>query len=211
MQQKRTRLFPILLCVFTLLCSGITTFSPMSPYTTTAKAHTRDMRLSRKNKKIAKGQTWKIKVHHSAKDDQVVFQISDSSIASIVSENTKSCKIKGISTGKTKLYATVYRNNEKIATLKCNITVTVPAVSVRFRTSSITLEVSETYNLLSILHVKPKYTAEIPVFTVADSSILSIKKNGVVTALAEGTTSVTASIGSGKNDTITITVTETDS
>lgn len=206
MHKKRTRLFSILLCIFTLLCSGITTFSPLLPSTAIAKAHSQEIRISKKYPKVAKGQTYKIKVKHLQKDDQVVFQINDSNIASIVSETTKSCKIKGITTGKTKLYATVYRNNEKIVTLKCNITVTVPAVSVRFRTSSVTLKVSESYNLLSILNIKPKYTAEIPVFTVADNSILSVTKNGVVTGLSEDTTTVTATIASGKSDTITITV-----
>lgn len=211
MKKRRTKFFPILFCVVMLLCSGITTLSPLSPYTTTAKAHSRDIQLSRKSKRIAKGQSYKIKISHTSRDDQVVFQVGDSDIASITSETNKSCKIKGISTGKTKLYATVYRNREKIATLKCSITVTMPAASVRFRTSSVTLEVSEKYDLLSILNLKPKYTAEIPVFTVSDSSVLTIRKNGIATAVSEGTVSVTATIASGKSDTITITVKDKDS
>lgn len=208
MPKKRIRLFPIFFCVFILFCSSITTLSPLSPYTTTAKARIQDTQLSKKNKKIAKGQIFKIKVVHLSKDEQVVFQINDSNVASIVSETNKFCKIKGISTGKTKLYATIYRNREKITTLKCNITVTMPAVSVRFRTSNVTLEVSESCNLLSILNLKPKYTAEIPVFTVSDNSILNVRKSGVATALSEGTVSVTATIASGKSDTIPITVKE---
>lgn len=208
MHKKRTRLFPILFCIFMLLYSGVTMLSPLSPYTSIAKAHSQNIRLSKKNQKVAKGQTCKIKVKHLSKDDEVVFQINNSNVASIVSETNKSCQIKGVATGKTKLYVTVYRDREKLATLKCNITVTVPAVSVRFRTSSVTLAVSETYNLLSILNIKPKYTAEIPVFTVSDSSILNIQKNGVATALSEGSVSVTATIASGKSDTITIIVEE---
>lgn len=211
MPKKPVRLFPIFFCIFILFCSSITTLSPLSPYTTTAKARIQDTQLSKKNKKIAKGQSCKIKVIHLSKDEQVVFQINDSSVASIVSETNKFCKIKGIRTGKTKLYATIYRNKEKITTLKCNITVTMPAVSVRFRTSSVTLKVSEGYNLLSILNLKPKYTAEIPVFTVSDNSILDIKKGGFATALSEGTVSVTATIASGKHDTLLITVKEKDS
>lgn len=211
MPKKRVRLFPIFFCIFMLFCSSITTLSPLSPYTTTAKARIQDVRLSKKNKKVSKGQICKIKVQHLPKDAQVVFQISDNNIASIVSETNKFCKIKGISTGKTKLYANVYCNREKIATLKCNITVTMPAVSVRFRASSITLDVSDSFNLLSILNLKPKYTAEIPIFTVSDNSVLSIRKNGTAIALSEGTVSVTATITSGKSDTIPVTVKEKDS
>lgn len=211
MPKNRVRLFSIFFCIFMLFCSSITTLSPLSPYTTTAKAQAQDVRLSKKTKKISKGQICKIKVQRLPKDAQVVFQISDSNIASIVSDTNKFCKIKGISTGKTKLYANVYRNREKIATLKCNITVTMPAVSVRFRTSSVTLNVSETLNLLSILNLKPKYTAEVPVFTVSDNSVLSIRKNGNAVALSEGTVSVTATITSGKSDTIPVIVKEKDS
>lgn len=211
MPKKRVRLFPIFFCIFMLFCSSITTLSPLSPYTTTAKAHIQEVRLSKKNKKVCKGQICKIKVQRLPKDAQVVFQISDSNVASIVSATNKFCKIKGIRTGKTKLYANVYQNKEKIATLKCNITVTMPAVSVRFRTSSVTLTVSETFNLLSILNLKPKYTAEVPIFTVSDNSVLNIRKDGTVTALSEGTVSVTATIISGKSDTIPVTVKEKDS
>lgn len=210
MPKKRVRLFSIF-CIFMLFCSSITTLSPLSPYTTTAKARTQEVRLSKKNKKVCKGQICKIKVQRLPRDAQVVFQISDSNIASIVSDTNKYCKIKGINTGRTKLYANVYRNREKIATLKCNITVTMPAVSVRFRTSSVTLNVSETFNLLSILNLKPKYTAEVPIFTVSDNSVLNIRKNGTAIALSEGTVSVTATITSGKSDTIPVTVKEKDS
>lgn len=210
MPKKRVILFSIF-CIFMLFCSSITTLSPLSPYTTTAKARTQEVRLSKKNKKVCKGQICKIKVQRLPRDAQVVFQISDSNIASIVSDTNKYCKIKGINTGRTKLYANVYRNREKIATLKCNITVTMPAVSVRFRTSSVTLNVSETFNLLSILNLKPKYTAEVPIFTVSDNSVLNIRKNGTAIALSEGTVSVTATITSGKSDTIPVTVKEKDS
>jgi len=80
-----------------------------------------------------------------------------------------------------------------------------------FEQAVVTLNVSETFNLLSILNLKPKYTAEVPIFTVSDNSVLNIRKNGTAIALSEGTVSVTATITSGKSDTIPVTVKEKDS
>lgn len=201
--KKKLITFALLLCTF-----GTMLFPGFSPQQTIAYAAENAGRLNKKDVDIVKNQQFTLKILGGRKSDSVVFQVRDNDIVSITASNkkNKSCKIKGLSVGRTKIFANVYRNDRKLCTLKCSITVTPPAISVRFRTSSITMDVGDSLNLMRYLNLKPKNTAEKPVFSCSDTSIVSIKQTGRVEALEEGNVIITASILNQKYDTIVIKV-----
>lgn len=201
--KKKLITFALLVCTF-----GTMLFPGFSPRQTIAYAAENAGRLNKKDVDIVKNQQFTLKILGGKKSDSVVFQVRDNDIVSITASNKKNrtCKIKGISVGSTKVLANVYRNDRKLCTLKCNVTVTPPAVSVRFRTSSITMDIGDSLNLMHYLNLKPKNTAEKPVFSCSDTSIVRVKRNGRTEALKEGSVIVTASILNQKYDTIVIKV-----
>lgn len=177
-----------------------------APYTSAPK----EIRLNVKTKKIVKGKSFLLYAKHCTDAEKIIFQSTNNAIAQIRENNDTSCYVDALAVGNTKVYATVYRNNQKMMRLKCTIRVTPAAVSIRFRTSSLTLVLEDTDDLMDWLNLKPKYTAEIPFFAVEDPSIVKVSSSGKITALKEGKTTVTATILSGKSDSISVTVTQSE-
>ncbi len=198
----------LIICALLLCSLGTMLFPGFSPQQNIAYAAENTGKLNKKDVDIVKNQQFTLKILGGRKSDSVVFQVKDTDIASITASNkkNKSCKIKGIAVGRTKVMAYIYRNDRKICTLKCSVIVTPPAVSVRFRTSNITMDAGDSLNLMQYLNLKPKNTAEKPVFSCSDTSIVSVKRNGRTEALKEGSVVVTASILNQKYDTIVIKV-----
>ena len=173
-----------------------------------AKQTKKTAKLSCKSKKIVKNKSFLLKVANVSEDHYIAFETEDPNIACITSTYARSCKVKGLSIGKTKIIVNIYENNQIIKSLKCKLTVTPPAVSVRFRTTDVTMTVDETLSLLPLITLKPKNTAEVPSFTVSNPALLQIDKKDKVTALGIGTVKVTATIKNGKSDVLTIYIVE---
>lgn len=202
---QRLFLFALIMLLFT----GIGTVPLLDTGSATAFASSKNktVKLNVKEKKLLKNQTFTIKVYRLKKSHKVKFRSKDSDIVSISSTKTKQCTIKAEAVGETTIVATVYnpkKDNKKIKTLHCNISVTPPAVSVCFKSSSYTLKVNDSINLSTLLNLKPKNTAEVPVFTVSDSDCLRVSPNGFAKALDQGTVTVTATISNGKSDKLTV-------
>ncbi|MBQ1394251.1 MAG: hypothetical protein IIY81_12150 [Lachnospiraceae bacterium] len=198
----------LLVCTL-IFCTFCTLFSPSifgEQTKSVAYAAEKKIKFNKKEVDIVKRQQFTLKITGCRKTDDVVFETKDSDTVSIQSTTKRSCKIRGNVVGNTKILAHVYRNTRKISTLKCNVSVTPPAVSVRFRTSSITLDVNNSINLMAFLNLKPKNTAEKPYFSCSDHSVVRIRPNGRITALKEGNATITASILNQKFDTILIRV-----
>lgn len=173
----------------------------------TYAATTKSIRLNSKSKSIAKEETFKLQVQGTRASDSVTFSASNTDVVELAPlRNAKTCKVKGIAVGKSIVYATVQRDDEIVKVLKCSVNVTPAAISVRFRTGEITITDDESYNLMDIITLKPKNTAETPTFSVADASVLKISKDGIITPLEVGSTKITATILNGKSDTITVNV-----
>lgn len=153
---------------------------------------------------MLQNKTYTIQVYRLKKNQTVSFTIQDESIAYITKTTQKNCTFKSESVGKTKLIASIYEKEKKIKTLTCNIHITPPAVSVRFKKRNCYLNTGKSLGLRSMITLKPSFTAEVPVFTVSDHNCLHVTPNGFATALSAGTVTVTATITNGKSDQITI-------
>lgn len=177
-----------------------------APITVFAKAKQPKLNVTKVT--MLQDQTSTVQVYRLKKEHTVSFFIQDENIAYITKSSKKSCTFKAAAVGKTKLIATIYKNNKKIKTLKCTIHVTPPAVSVRFKKKNHRLIVGESLDLRKLINLKPANTAEIPVFTVNDNSCLRVTPNGFATSIAPGKVTVTATIANGKNDQIIIQIKE---
>ena len=200
---RRLILFSLIMMLF---CSnGMVPFPETSSITAFA-AKNKSVKLNVKEKKLLKNQTFTIKAYRLKNEHTVKFESKNSDIVSITSTKSKQCKIKAEAVGQTKIIATIYnkKKDKKVKTLRCKVCVTPPAVSVRFKSSSYTLKVDDTINLSTLLTLKPKHTAEVPVFTVSDKDCLRVSPNGFAKALSEGTVTVTATISNGKSDHLTV-------
>ncbi|MCM1543810.1 MAG: Ig-like domain-containing protein [Ruminococcus sp.] len=91
---------------------------------------------------------------------------------------------------------------------ECVLTITQPANQVVFDEAEINLTIGETKQLNAT--VLPDNTTEkVLMWTSSDSSIVSVSANGEITALAEGTVTITATAAiGGASGTITINVTK---
>lgn len=211
--KKKTNLLRrlFLFSLVMLLCCGSGMIPILQTSSITAFASPKSAKLNVKAKKILKKETFTIKVYRLKEGHTVSFRSKDPDIVSISKCKAKQCTIKAKSVGTTKVSATIYnQDDKKIKTLKCRITVTPPAVSVRFKSSSYTLEVDDSINLSTLLTLKPGHTAEVPVFSVSKMNCLRVSPNGFAKALSEGTVTVTATISNGKSDQITIHIKEKD-
>lgn len=155
---------------------------------------------------LLQNQNCTIQVYRLTENQNVTFSIQDDSIAVIKKTTKKSCTLKALSVGKTKLITTISQKNKKNKILKCTIVVTPPAVSVRFKKETLTLLEGDGYDLRSLISIKPSITAEVPVFTSSNTDCLRVTPNGYITALSPGKATVTATISNGKSDQITVNI-----
>lgn len=202
---NQLRVWTLLVVLFFSLCAPMFQAAPLLY---AKKNNEPNIVFNTKRVSIVKNQTYTFRIKGTRATDEVSFSSDDESIAVIVRNYTKSCKVKGIAIGKTKITANVFRNGKLLKTVKSTITVTPPAVSVRFRSDKITVAVDEDIDLMDFLNLKPKNTAEIPGFSLGDESLAFVSTEGELTGLTKGTTTITATIMSGKSDTITLEVIE---
>lgn len=175
-----------------------------------ARAATTTYKLNIRKKSIVKDQEFTLRVKRLSTEENVVYSVKDPSIASVSDTGSNKCTVKGLAVGATKIYATVFRDGQQLKQLQCTLKVTPNAASVRFRISSLELEIGETDDLMRVLSVKPKNTAEIPAFTVSDPSVVQVFKDGTIEALKSGTATVTATIASGRKDSLLVKIYEAE-
>lgn len=189
-------------CIISIMTPIVSPVIPQSSITVYAAKH--PSKLNKTQKRIVKNKSFVLKVKDLPNGETVKFSVKNNKILSLSSIRSKQCRVRGRAVGSAKVYVYIYRDDEKIRTLKCSVTVTPPAVSVRFRTSSVTMTEKEKIDLMDLLNLKPKNTAERPTFSVSDSSIVHVTNHGTCRALKVGCVTVTATIESGKSDTMTI-------
>lgn len=195
------RFFAFFLVLFLLGTDQIMFYSAPTVY-----AAPKNIKLNVRRKKMLKNEVFTIKVYRTRKKHTVSFQVEDESIVSILSTQEKECTIQALSVGKTNVYVNITNTKkpEKSKVLKCKISVTPPAASIQFRTSSYNMALGSYLNLYSLIALKPGYTAEVPVFAVTEGDCITVSPNGFVSTLYQGSAVVNASISNGKSDRITI-------
>lgn len=130
--------------------------------------------------------------------DDAIWKSAKSTVATVDSDGT----VHGIGSGTTTIKV-VFGD----VSAACTVTVLQPVTSIALSQTSLTLDITKTYQLSAT--VSPG-NAENPAYkwSVADPTIAAVSETGLVTALKKGTTTVTASAldGSGVNGSCTITV-----
>ena len=130
----------------------------------------------------------------NATDKTVVWSSSDASIASV----DQAGKVTAVKSGKVTITAAA---GEKSAA--CEVTVTTPVESVTLNNTTLELEEGKTFTLVAAIN--PKDADEKTVTWTTSNAAAATVTDGVVTAVAEGTTVIKASVG-GKEATCTVTV-----
>lgn len=164
------------------------------------------IQINTKKKALVKDCTFKIKLYGVSQKQKVTYKSMDTDVVSIIKRSKNSCTVRANQVGSSKINVYVKKSGTTIKVLSCQITVTAPAFSVRFRQENVTLSVGEQYKLLKFTMVKPKFTAETPSFSLSNWSLATISANNILTANTPGELTVTAKISNGKTDTMTITI-----
>ncbi|MBR5048399.1 MAG: Ig-like domain-containing protein [Erysipelotrichaceae bacterium] len=151
---------------------------------------------------INKGETVKLEYTIDPADttDSISFGTSDKKVV-------KPVDVAGTITGIDYGTATI---SLKCGDQKATITVHVanPATSVTINASNIELVVGETYDLGKYVEVKPKDTTSKITYTSSDTSVFTVSSKGKITAVGQGTATITVKTDNGKEDSCGVTVSE---
>ncbi len=166
-------------------------------------------RLNLKSITLVKGKSFTLKVYNTNENAKIVFKSDDQEIASVSSDGT----ITANKVGSTVVTATI-KDGASITNLTCDVTVGLPAFSVKLTRSRIVLGLDKTDFLTVIL--KPSNTVEAARFSSNDPTIAYVSTGGRVTAKKVGLTYLFAEIdasnvdGTRKNSRCTVIVTSKD-
>ncbi len=150
-----------------------------------------EIKLNVKSKELVKGKSYNLKVYNTTEIQTISYKSSDSTIVSVSDTGT----VKGLDIGTATIYVTIKEDFKTITTLQCEITVGVPAFSIRLTQSNIILVVGQKTTLKVL--VAPYNTVEVARFTSLDSDTVSISTGGRITAKAVGSTYVYGLIDNG--------------
>lgn len=171
-----------------------------SDETTIVKEVLPEIKLNVKRQELPKGKSYKLKVYNTTDTQTVSFKSNDATIASV----TDTGMVDALEIGSATITVTVKEGNKVVKTLTCDITVGVPALSVRFTKSDLLLVVGQKTTIRVL--TAPYNTVEVARFTSYDSSIVSISTGGRITANAAGSTYVYALIDNGAKSKCKVTV-----
>ena len=156
---------------------------------------------------ITRDTSYKLRVYNTQEDYTVSFESDDTSIVSIKKVNGASCSLKPRSSGVTTVTANVYDDNEKLViSLRCSVTVSPPAVSIKFNKKKYKLRIGKSKKIKAI--VKPNISNEKPMYISDNPEIATVSSTGTVTAVAPGLTKIRAIISNGKESSYMLKVTE---
>lgn len=147
-------------------------------------------KLSTNKITLVKGQKKSIKIKGTKK--RPVWSVKNKKIAAIKKNGKYGVNVTAKKKGSTYIYAKV--NNKKY---KCKIIVETPVL----KTTATSLNIGQTYTL-KVTGTKQKIS-----YKSGNSKIATVNKNGIITAIAKGNTTITATLSCGKKYTCNITVT----
>lgn len=133
-------------------------------------------------------------------DEEISFRSKDSSIASVGDIEGNKCTITGASVGKTTILVKIKTKGKfffmsTTTTLKCKVTVSPKAVSVKFKKNQYKLIEGEKKKVAVVL--RPSITGEMPVFSSSNPDVATVNPKGKVIARSKGITIISATIQNG--------------
>jgi len=166
-------------------------------------------RLNLKSRTLVKGKSFTLKVYNLGDNAKLMFKSDDDEIASVSDDGTITANKVG-----TTIITVTIKDGGLITPLTCDITVGLPAFSVKLTKSRIIIGLGNTDFLNVIL--KPSNTVEDARFSSNDSSVAYVSTGGRLSAKNYGLTYVFAEIdapnldGSRKYSRCTVIVTSED-
>lgn len=152
-------------------------------------------------KNILQDDTHTLEIQDLDEGCDVSFKSSDTDILTVEQLSNTSCSYTGVSYGTAKITVTITKTTafffKEKKTIHAKVSVTPKAVSVMFRQSTRNVALGSKVKLP--LTIRPSISKEIPTFKSLNKKIVSINKNGRITAKKLGTTYVTATLLNGKS------------
>ncbi len=147
---------------------------------TTVKEVLPEIKLNVNSRDLVKGKSFLLKVYNTSENQTISYKTSDDKYVTV----TDSGLVKGIDIGKATITVTVKEGHKTITTLQCEITVGVPALSVRITKSDVLLVVGQSTTLKVL--VAPYNTVEEIRFSSSDYDTIDITPGGRIKAIKEG-------------------------
>lgn len=172
-------------------------------------AVSKEPRLNVKNLCLTRDSSYKLRVYNSKKSYSIEFNSNDTSIVTIKKSHTKSCTLKSKTSGTAIVTASVYNSEgEEVVILKCKVTVSPPAISVKFTKNKLRINEGDSKKLTAI--VKPNVSSEQPRYYSDNVKVATVSSTGTVSGIGEGQTLIHACIANGKEDSYIVIVSKKD-
>lgn len=168
------------------------------------------VKLNVNSKSLVLDETYDIKVYRSTDNQKISFKSSDSSVVSVKKTDDKEAKITANDIGDAVITVSVKEGFKTVATLKCDISVTPPAVNIKLIVGGKNNKVEITVGDKTYIRyeLKPATTSETPRFISSDSDVVTVSSKGVITGISSGHATIYACIDNGKYDLCTVYVTK---
>ena len=186
------------LCAFLFAVSPVTGNSPASFSGIVAEAKETDssaISLNANTAKIIIDDSYTLRVYNTKEDQTIICKSGDSDVVTVKASDKSSSAfiLKGKKCGKAEITIRVKKGLTTVDTLKCNVTVGLPAISVSFTRAKLKLSANGGRTSLKTI-LKPSDTVEEPTYVSSDTDIAYVSKKGTVIAKAVGECTITAFI-----------------
>lgn len=158
---------------------------------TTTKEVLPEIKLNVNSRELVKGKSFQLKVYNTSQEQAISYKTSNADFVSV----TDTGLVKALEIGNATITITVREGSKIVTTLQCEITVGVPALSVRITKSNLVLVVGQSTTLRVL--VAPFNTVEEVRFTNLGSKNVSVTTGGRIKALEPGVAFVYALIDNG--------------
>lgn len=161
----------------------------------TASCAPKKTKLNVKKLKLSKGNSYTLRVYNLKKKQTIQFISDDTSIVTVAEHGRRAKKvtITAVGIGNSTIRANIYsRKGKLVRSLKTRVHVTPYAISIKFATKKVKLNVDDTLKLPVI--IKPNTSEEIPIFETSDADIVTVNSRGIITGVAPGQATITATL-----------------
>lgn len=153
-------------------------------------------------KEILQDDSHILEIQDLEKNCDVSIKSSDTNVLTVEQLSNASCSYTGVGYGSAKITVTITKTTafffKDRKTISANIHVTPKAVSVMFRRGTKKIALGSKNKKLP-LTIRPSISKEVPTFKSLNKKIVTINKNGKITAKKLGTTYITATLLNGKS------------